>query len=192
MTRIVLLVVGITGLIFTAWLDDPENYSHDALLPLPTTTVARPTVATGAVVVAQLPASQATVTTTTAAPSTTHVQAVPSTSVVTVLDHARCPEWWPFAAIYFDEDELPTVDRIMWNESRCLPDVIGDGSYGLMQIQWSVWGDPINAHGFTHDDLLDPSVNIMWGYLIAHDAERIGWCTWQPWHGFSGDYGCDR
>lgn len=191
MLRLALLVFGVAGLIFTAWLDDPENYSHDALLPLPTTTAARPTVTTGAVVVAQLPASQATVTTTTAAPSTTHVQAVPTTSVE-VLSSAKCPEWWPFAAIYFEPDELPTVDRIIWNESRCLPHVIGDGSYGLFQIQWSVWADTINAHGFTQDDLLDPSVNIMWGYLISRDAERIGWCTWQPWHGFSGDYGCDR
>jgi len=38
--------------------------------------------------------------------------------------------------------------------------VVGNGGYGLMQIQWSVWGDMISAHGFERDDLFDPSVNI--------------------------------
>ena len=193
MARIALLVVSVVGLLFTAWLDDPENYSHDAIFPAPTTTTAASsTSTTSAAVVAPPVALQATATTTKAAPSTTHVHAVPSTTAVTVLDSARCPEWWPFAAIYFDADELPIVDRIIWNESRCLPDVVSKSDdLGLTQINWGIWGDTINSQGFYRDDLFNPAVNLQWAWLIANEAERLGWCRWQPWSA-SGDYGCDR
>lgn len=175
----------ITGLGFAAaYYDDPENYDHDVMVPITTTAV---TSTTDAVVVGPPTASQAapTTSTTVTAPARPFMT-VPDTSV-DVLSDAKCPEWWGFAAKWFDPDELETVDRIIWAESRCLPDVVGNGGYGLMQIQWSVWGDMISAHGFDRDDLFDPSVNIMWGFLIAHEAERIGWCTFQPWY-MSGDW----
>jgi len=192
MTRLILLAVGIIGLLFTAWLDDPENYAHDALLPA--TPAAAVTSTTGAAVVGTSVAPQAGPTSTTTRPATpssvTHaevVATVPSTSVV-VLSDAKCPDWWGSAAIYFDADELHIVDRIMWQESRCQPYAISrTNDYGLMQINWEVWGDTINSQGFSQDDLLDPSVNMMWAFLIAHEAERIGWCTWQPWY-MSGEW----
>ena len=190
--RITLLFIGTAGLLFTAWLDDPDNYAHDALFPPPATTIARsPWSTTGTVVVATPAVPQASPTTTTAVaaparPFTT----VPNTSTSTIPASARCAEWWGFAAIYFEPEELEVVDRIMWNESRCQPDAISrTGDYGLMQINWSVWGDTINSQGFYREDLLNPAVNLMWGYLIAHEAERIGWCTWQPWY-MSGEYAC--
>jgi len=191
MIRIAALTIGTAGLLFTAWLDDPENYEHDALAPPATTTAAAPSSTTDAVVVATSPASQANPTTSIAPPSTARLQSgAPATSTSIIPAGAKCPEWWGFAAIYFDADELETVDRIMWNESRCQPDAISrTNDIGLMQINWAVWGDTINSQGFSQDDLLDPSVNIMWGFLIAHEAERIGWCTFQPWY-MSGTYGC--
>ena len=191
MIRIAALIIGTAGLLFTAWLDDPENYSHDALFPPPPTTVARSSSTTGTVVVATTSVPQANPTTsTTVAANARPFTTVPATSTSSIPPSAKCPEWWAFAAIYFDADELATVDEIIWRESRCQPDAISrTKDYGLMQINWAVWGDTINAHGFTHDDLLDPSVNIMWGFLIAHEAERIGWCTFQPWY-MSGTYTC--
>lgn len=181
MFRLALLAVGTAGLLFTAYIDKPENYAHDAIFPAP----AAATTTTGAAVVgppeapATTPTIAITVTTTTRQESST----VPATSTSTIPAGAKCPEWWGYVGKFFDADEIPIVDAIMWAESRCQPDVISPTrDYGLMQINWAVWGDTINAHGFTHDDLLDPSVNIMWAFLIAHEAERIGWCTWKPWY----------
>jgi len=167
-----------------AYYDDPEYYRHDVMVPITTTAV---TSTTDAVVVGPPTASQAAPTTSTTVTATTRpFRTVPATSVE-VLSNAKCPEWLGFAAKWFDANELKTVDQIIWAESRCQPDVVGNGGYGLMQIQWSVWGDTINAQGFHREDLFDPSVNIMWGFLIAHEAERIGWCTFQPWY-MSGDW----
>ena len=175
----------IAGLGFAAaYYDDPEYYRHDVMVPITTTAV---TSTTDAVVVGPPTASQAAPTTSTTVTATTRpFRTVPDTSVEGPFN-AKCPEWWGFAAKWFDADELETVDQIIWAESRCQPDVVGNGGYGLMQIQWSVWGDTINAQGFHREDLFDPSVNIMWGFLIAHEAERIGWCTFQPWY-MSGDW----
>lgn len=188
MIRIAALIIGIAGLLFTAWLDDPDNYSHDALLP--TTTAAANISTTGAVVVATPPAPQASPTTSITVTATTRLPSTVPTTSIAIPPDAKCSEWWGFAAIYFEPDELEIVDRIMWNESRCQPDAISrTNDYGLMQINWAVWGDTINSQGFSQDDLLDPSVNMMWAFLIAHEAERVGWCTWQPWY-MSGSYGC--
>ena len=186
MIRLALLATATAGLLIPAYLDDPSNYQHDALLP--TTSAAAVTSTTGAVVVGTSEAPQATPTTSTTVTTTARLQStVPATSIV-ILSDAKCPDWWGYAAIYFDPDELEIVDRIMWQESRCQPDVISrTNDYGLMQINWAVWGDTINSQGFSRDDLLDPSVNMMWAFLIAHEAERIGWCTWQPWY-MSGDW----
>ncbi len=64
MIRLALLGIATAGLLVPAYLDNPENYEHDALLP---TTSAAPTT-TGAVVVGTSTAPQATPTT----PSTWH------------------------------------------------------------------------------------------------------------------------
>ena len=186
MIRLALLGIATAGLLVPAYLDSPENYEHDALLP---TTSAAPTT-TGAVVVGTSTAPQASPTTSIAVTATTRLPSTVPTTSIDLPPDARCSEWWGFAAIYFEPDELEIVDRIMWNESRCQPDAISrTNDYGLMQINWAVWGDTINSQGFSRDDLLDPSVNMMWAFLIAHEAERIGWCTWQPWY-MSGSYGC--
>lgn len=188
MTRLALLAVGTIGLLFTAWLDDPENYAHDA--PLPAT--AAPST-TSTVVVATSPVLQAGPTSTTTRPATpssvTHaevVATVPSTSVV-VLSDAKCPDWWGFAAIYFDADELDTLDAIIWAESRCQPDATNGTDHGLLQINWPTWSKFITDLGYTKADLYNPAVNLMIGSLIAGEAERIGWCRFQPWH-WSGEW----
>lgn len=186
MSRVLLLLVSITGLTFTAYIDKPENYAHDALLP--TTSAAAETSTTGADVVGPPEAPQATPTTSITATTTTHVTAVPSTSTTVAPAGAKCPELWGFAATYFDPHELWVVDAIAWAESRCQHHAVSStNDYGVMQINWTVWGDTINSQGYSRDDLLNPAVNMLWAFLIAHEAERLGWCTWQPWY-MSGDW----
>jgi len=188
MIRIAALTIGTAGLLFTAWLDDPNNYSHDALLP--TTTAAANISTTGAVVVATSPAPQATPTTSITVTATTRLPStVPTTSIALPPD-ARCSEWWVFAATWWPDDELATLDRVMWNESRCQPDAISrTNDYGLLQINWATWSTFVTELGYTRDQLLNPAVNLLVGRLIALEAEKLGWCTFQPWH-MSGGYGC--
>ena len=189
MWRIALLTVGVTGLLFTAWLDDPENYSHDALLPVPTTAAASSTSTTGTALVATSTVPQAAnPTSSIAVTAQDRSTTVLDTTTSSVLAGFKCSEMIGFAAVYFDADELPIVDEIMWRESRCLPDVVSKSDdLGLMQINWPIWADTINSQGFYRDDLFNPAVNLQWAWLIANEAERLGWCRWQPWSA-SGTY----
>ena len=190
MWRIALLTVGVVGLLFTAWLDDPENYSHDALFPVPTTAAASSTSTTGTALVATSTVPQAANPTSSIAVTAQDRSTVLDTTTSSVLAGFKCSEMIGFAAVYFEPDELPIVDRIMWNESRCQPDVVSKSDDpGLMQINWPIWGDTLNSQGFYREDLFNPAVNLQWAWLIANEAERLGWCRWQPWSA-SGTYGC--
>jgi hypothetical protein len=60
---------------------------------------------------------------------------------------ALCPQWWLTArSVGWPEHTLPTLDRIIWRESRCRPDVENlrdpwGGSVGLAQVNrgWVRW-----------------------------------------------------
>jgi len=186
MVRIAALTLATAGLLVPAYLDKPENYAHDALLPI----TSAATTTTGAEVVGPPEAPQAAPTTTIALTTTTRLSSsVPATSI-DVLSNAKCPEWWATAATWWPDDQLDTVDRIIWNESRCQADARSDtGDHGLMQINWATWSTFVTELGYTRDQLYVPDVNLLIGRLIAEEAERIGWCPFQPWY-MSGSYGC--
>jgi hypothetical protein len=186
MIRLALLATATAGLLIPAYLDDPSNYQHDALLP--TTSAAAVTSTTGAVVVGTSEAPQATPTTSTTVTTTARLQStVPATSIV-ILSDAKCPEWSGYAATFWPAHMLDVVDQIMWQESRCQADAISPTrDYGLMQINWATWGPMVTDLGLTRDDLLVPAVNIMVGRMVAVEAERLGWCSFQPWY-MSGDW----
>ena len=186
MIRLALLATATAGLLIPAYLDDPSNYEHDALLP--TTSAAAVTSTTGAVVVGTSEAPQATPTTTTTVTTTARLlSTVPATSIV-ILSDAKCPEWSGYAATFWPAHMLDVVDQIMWQESRCQADAISPTrDYGLMQINWATWGPMVTDLGLTRDDLLVPAVNIMVGRMVAVEAERLGWCSFQPWY-MSGDW----
>jgi hypothetical protein len=62
-------------------------------------------------------------------------------------DWARCPQWWSEARdVGWPEQQLPTMDRVMWCESNCKPDAHNrSGASGLMQLLpmwWRGRGDP--------------------------------------------------
>lgn len=60
---------------------------------------------------------------------------------------ALCPQWWQTAVdVGWRKSLLPTLDYLMWRESRCLPDQHNTddpngGSRGLVQVNgfWTPW-----------------------------------------------------
>ena len=111
------------------------------------------------------------------------------------ISTARCEEWFGHAvAMGWEIEDLPTLDRIMWNESRCDPTAHGGnpeyGDHGLTQVYWRVWAPLVMELGYEREDLYHPAVNLLVARLIADDAESRGWCRWQPWAA-SGQYGCE-
>lgn len=117
----------------------------------------------------------------------------PPTTTTTVLvpNTALCGEWWVTAlAAGWEEHHLPTLDRIMWNESRCQVGLVSNtNDVGLVQLNVKTWSDIWEEDGFTTEEVRDnPVLNLMYGKQVSDAAASYGWCIWQPWHGYSGDY----
>jgi soluble lytic murein transglycosylase-like protein len=142
--------------------DMHDQQALDARMPVPTTTVPATTVAT-------------TTTTTT-------------TTVLPIIyppapTGALCPEWWTLAqqAGWTYEQLETALDRIMWRESRCLPEVRSKTSdTGLTQIN-DIHLDMLEQAGISADMLTDPLWNLIAARLVADQAEQYGWKWTQPW-----------
>ena len=114
--------------------------------------------------------------------------AIPATPTSTaVADEWRCGEWRD-AAIEagWSEDEWPILDKIIWRESRCKPDVYNgrgrDKSYGLLQLNMRAhraWVSPIVGGDFTA--LWTPEINLAVGRVLFEKAEDMYGCGWKPW-----------
>lgn len=121
----------------------------------------------------------------------------PITTTTLVPDDARCPQWWVVATgAGWPEDRavLEVLDWIVWRESRCQPDAVGDGSYGLTQIQWSVHSDWIVELGFERDELLEPAANLALAYQLYRivDEDPTYRCGFSPWYmSEPGRHWCD-
>jgi hypothetical protein len=133
--------------------------------------------------------------------TTTTVQGVPSSlfivdPTIPGQSHAVCAGWWDTAiATGWEPALLPVLDQVMFNESRCQPDAHRSnstgcsGDYGLLQINWGIWGSKIRELGYTCDDLFVPAVNLIVGRWIVY-AEAIKTrhkCGFSPWY-MSGNY----
>lgn len=140
---------------------------------------------------APTPPTSTTSTSTTSTTSTTVVPATPVSSVRLIpgIDDALCPDWWPIALdVGWTVDEMPTLDRIMWNESRCDPTVVSSTyDYGLVQVNRRTWQSTMAENGWTMNDLLDPVIGLTAGLVVADAATAMGWCRFDPWY-MSGDY----
>lgn len=134
--------------------------------------------------------------------STVYVHPVPEERVVAPLwvaapDSARCGMWWQAAQqVGWPADLLSTLDEVMWRESRCLEFVVGNGGYGLVQVQWSVHEGWLSEAGIERDMLLEPLWNLYAGWLLFQRAEassafRCGWSPWYPSTPPSVDHWCD-
>jgi soluble lytic murein transglycosylase-like protein len=145
---------------------------HDPVSPT-ATTVAVAVAGPQAQEAKPLPATTTTTTTTTVLPYI--YPPAPET--------ARCPQWWTLAqqAGFTYEDLEVALDRIMWRESRCQPEVRSSTSdSGLLQIN-DIHLPMLAEHGITAELLFDPWWNLLAGRIIADQAIAYGWRWTQPW-----------
>lgn len=129
-------------------------------------------------------------TSTTVSPTTTLPKPTTTTSTTIPLPEGKCSEWFPLAVeVGWPLDRLEKLGRIMWNESRCQPDVSATGSYGLTQVQYNAHDDWLLAEfGITDsEDLYDPTLNLLTALWLAEYAEEHYGCWAQPWY-MSGDW----
>lgn len=124
-----------------------------------------------------------------------------TTTTVPVPSDALCPQWWPLAIeAGWTPDLLPTLDYVMWRESRCLPDqhnttLNKDGSsdMGLTQVNDRSWclGTRWYPNGYLQtigvlnyvgcNELFDPYTNLKAAKAIYDYSLRENDAGWQPW-----------
>lgn len=124
--------------------------------------------------------------------TSTTISTTTSTTTTTTLylpSDGKCTEWWNEAIkAGWHHDQLYKIGRIMWAESRCQPDVIGNGAYGLMQIQYNVHKDWLMSEfGFTKEELFIPYNNFLAAKWLYDYAENTYGCGYQPWY-MSGNW----
>jgi len=87
-----------------------------------------------------------------------------------------CGEWRNLAlSVGFTEEQWPTVNRLIWKESRCNPNAYNrSGASGLMQVM-PMWADDC---GGTRHDLFDPTFNLS---CSVHVFNVQGWTAWSTY-----------
>lgn len=184
MLRISALGVGLLTVISSWMLLDPEPDMSDGRLEL--TAEERDVIR--AEIAAELDSRVADVPVPVESLRSTSTEPAESTTTTTLVPpYARCPEWWVVATGAgwpSDPAVLQVLDWVMWRESRCQSDAVGDGSYGLTQIQWSVHGSWIGELGFERDELLKPAVNLAmaWHLYQLVDDDPDYDCGFSPWY----------
>lgn len=115
----------------------------------------------------------------------------PTTTTTLVPPHALCGEWWPAAVMAgWDTADLPTLDRVLYNETRCQNGLRSPtDDVGLTQLHVPVHSHLWETDGWTTDQVQSsPVLNLYYARKVADLAVSHGWCQWQPWHNYSGDY----
>ena len=156
-------------------------FGDTAATPAPTTT-------TAAAVVVYAPISTSSTSTTTTTTVTAHDAlqadlADPAAFALADLDpDLPCQEWAPLALeVGWPADQLPTLLRVIWRESRCQPDALRAGAdHGLTQIN-QIHTEWLATMGLTLDDMLDPEENLRFAYRLWSSREERGQCGWTPW-----------
>ena len=109
--------------------------------------------------------------------TTTSTTSTTTTTTTTVVRTGKCAQWHELAlSVGWPEEQLPTLDKVMWRESRCTPDAYSNGNHGLTQINNThrAWVEEL---GWTFpDDLYDPAKNLRFAYLLWADD---GWKHWK-------------
>jgi hypothetical protein len=107
---------------------------------------------------------------------------------VDISASARCPQWWQLAVdAGWRQSLLPTLDYLMWRESRCKPnlhntdDPMG-GSRGLVQINgfWTPW---LSSRGIVKrsEGLFGPYRNLRSALAIYNYADERHGNGFSPW-----------
>lgn len=123
------------------------------------------------------------------------VEPVPTMTTTTTIpghDAANCPNIWETALdAGWPAEWISKLDRIVWEESRCTPDIVSrTGDYGYTQINWKAHGSRLSSYGVTKEMLLDPATNLSEALWIAEYARDNYGCWAQPWYS-SGSW-CSR
>ncbi len=151
-------------------------------------------------------ADKHTPSTPTPTPVTTLIEApIASETVRTTLPpppaDAHCPQWWALAReAGWTDDLLPTLDYVMWRESRCQPEAHnttlnrdGSADVGLTQINDRSWclGTRWYPEGYLQtigvlptvgcEQLFDPYLNLLSAKAIHDYAQQTNGNGWQPW-----------
>jgi hypothetical protein len=104
--------------------------------------------------------------------------------------------WWSLAlSVGFTDEQMPTLDRIMYRESRCDPTQLNatdpnGGSISLTQIN-RFWCLPSRYYpsGYlqtvgvldTCDDLYEPEINLRAALALVAYSESVGLSSWHQW-----------
>jgi len=110
-----------------------------------------------------------------------------------VIGQGLCVEWaataitagWPV-------EDLPQLMRIMFRESRCLPEACGVTDsphvrkcrdWGLLQINDYSWKRIVRSLGLEMDQMHDPYWNLWFGRWLFTYSEQYspGGCGWTQW-----------
>ena len=107
---------------------------------------------------------------------------------VDISASALCPQWWQTAVdAGWRESLLPTLDYLMWRESRCDPtqhntDDPNGGSRGLVQINgfWTPW---LASRGIVKrsEGLFGPYRNLRSALAIYNYADERHGNGFSPW-----------
>ena len=126
-------------------------------------------------------------TSTTTSTTTTTVVPATFTTVVAVDPETKCQEWLPIAVSVGwpnDQKMLEKLARLMWKESRCLPNVISDSNdHGLTQINartHRAWVEELFAMPL-EQSMADPTLNLRFAYLLWESVTETGRCGFDPW-----------
>jgi hypothetical protein len=131
----------------------------------------------------------------TAASSSTLVTTT-TTTTVHVSPDAQCPMWWSLAlSVGFTAEQMPTLDRIMYRESRCDPTQLNaadpnGGSISLTQINmfWCLPSRYYPSGYLQHvgvlnscSDLYEPEINLRAALALVEYSESVGLSSWHQW-----------
>lgn len=114
-------------------------------------------------------------------------------AVIEILGDESCPQWVGKALTAgWQAEKLPRLMRIMYRESRCLPDACGETDsphirkcrdWGLMQINDYSWKTTIRNMGMNIEQMHDPYWNLWfarWLYEYSLERNGDGWHPWKP------------
>lgn len=139
-------------------------------------------------------------TTTIAAPVET--TSTTTTSTLPIPPAARCPMWWSLAVEQgFTLDDMSTLDRILFRESRCDPSQTNlqdpnTGSFGLTQVN-GFWCLPSRYYpnGYLQTvgvlsscaDLYEPQTNLRAAFALVEYSRSVGIDQWSQWAWLDSD-----
>lgn len=99
-------------------------------------------------------------------------------------EHGPCGEFYETAiAVGWPAEEWPQLSKIMFRESRCLPEACSESDsgrvcrdWGLMQINEYSWRRTILSHGYQMKDMWNPQHNLSFALWLWHN---YGWGPWK-------------